>query len=334
MELTITPRILAALKCYVTRWDLCFDDMARDAGVSCASGHDTDEFIPLRPFLRLLELCAERTGDELLGMHFGEQLPHGSLGLFHYIVVNAPTVGAALQVCVNYAQLTVNAGVITFVETDGVGYYTWHFPEELQPRTQYIGFVVSLTISRIRHILQKPWTPRRVDLEMREPAVVEEVRRIVGHSLRFETAPTRIVIDSSDLLSPSAPANKFLFNDITRVAQRQTEALSNKQNLITKITDAINESLPYGKVCEVDVCARLSISVRTLQRDLADRGMTFRQVLDDAKKQRAQHLLTTTTLSLTEISFLLGYAELSAFSRAAKHWFGVPASSVRDGDIK
>ena len=77
------------------------------------------------------------------------------------------------------------------------------------------------------------------------------------------------------------------------------------------------------------VAHALNISIRTLQRELAGAGTSFRAVSDCARKQIALELLHDTDLPLTEAAFRLGFSELSAFSRAAKKWFGRTAGEVR-----
>ena len=51
--------------------------------------------------------------------------------------------------------------------------------------------------------------------------------------------------------------------------------------------------------------------------------------MEDTRMRLARHYLLNTNLSLTAIAFLLGYSELSAFSRAARVWLGDTPSALR-----
>ena len=57
--------------------------------------------------------------------------------------------------------------------------------------------------------------------------------------------------------------------------------------------------------------------------------LTFRAILDDTRKSLVGSHLEDLSLSLTEIAFLLGFSDVSSFSRAFKRWFGTSPSAMR-----
>jgi AraC-like DNA-binding protein len=71
----------------------------------------------------------------------------------------------------------------------------------------------------------------------------------------------------------------------------------------------------------------LGMSERTLQRRLAEEGTSFQRLLDDTRRELAQHYLGQSNISLTDITYLLGFSDQSSFFRAARRWFG---NSPRD----
>ena len=95
-------------------------------------------------------------------------------------------------------------------------------------------------------------------------------------------------------------------------------------NIVERVKGVISKMLPSGKVSDGEVAAKLSMSSRTLQRKLNDRGTTFRSILNEVRKDLAQFYLHDSTTSLMEIAFILGYSEYSSFSRAYKMWTGIP----------
>jgi AraC-like DNA-binding protein len=329
MDYSITAKIIDALRDYIVPRGGDFSALLNTAGITAPASENSDLFIPLQPVLQLFELAAEALDDELFGIHFGQTLPGGSLGLYNFIVLNAPTVREALHACVQNVLLTVNAGEISFIETTGAGFYTWHFADGLTPRDQYVGFVVSLTIQRLRLIVQRPLEPSRIDFEFSAPKRLAEVQALLGHNLDFNTSPTRIVIGAADLDALSINADPYLYNEITSVAATRLRPSMGTPPIIETISNAILKGLPSGRASQAHIGRELAMSPRTLQRILEDKNMTYRDLLDDTRKQMGRQLLTETSLPLTEIAFMLGYSELSVFSRAAKNWFGVAPSALR-----
>lgn len=74
----------------------------------------------------------------------------------------------------------------------------------------------------------------------------------------------------------------------------------------------------------------LNIPSRTLQRRLREKGMSFKELLEDSRKQLAKDYLKNKHLSLTDIAFLLAYSEQSAFTRAFKAWFSRSPKDYRN----
>lgn len=73
----------------------------------------------------------------------------------------------------------------------------------------------------------------------------------------------------------------------------------------------------------------LGVTKRTLQRNLKSQGTVFKDVKETARLNKAKELLGHTDLSVQEISWQVGYSDLSNFNRAFKRWTGVTAPSYR-----
>ena len=71
------------------------------------------------------------------------------------------------------------------------------------------------------------------------------------------------------------------------------------------------------------------MSQRTLQRRLGEANTSFQRLLNKVLKEQADELLKRGNLSQGEIAFLLGYSEVSAFSRAYHGWTGHPPGAVQ-----
>ncbi len=78
-----------------------------------------------------------------------------------------------------------------------------------------------------------------------------------------------------------------------------------------------------------DVARELHMSTRTLQRQLANEGVQFQQLLEAVRHELAKEHLRASVLELNEIAFLLGYQEASSFHRAFHHWEGLPPGQGR-----
>ena len=74
--------------------------------------------------------------------------------------------------------------------------------------------------------------------------------------------------------------------------------------------------------------------MRTMHRQLAKQQQSFKQLLDEIRKQLAGQYLDNSQLSLNEITYLLGFANQANFTRAFKRWHAMPPSSYRQQRLK
>ena len=97
------------------------------------------------------------------------------------------------------------------------------------------------------------------------------------------------------------------------------------ETLQTRVENAATPLLPRGKARAGDVARSLGLSQRTLSRRLAAEGLTFASTLDELRADLARHYLKDIGLSVSEIAWLLGFQDVSAFTRAFKRWNGSAA---------
>lgn len=71
-----------------------------------------------------------------------------------------------------------------------------------------------------------------------------------------------------------------------------------------------------------DLATELHLSTRTLQRRLTAEKVTFQGLLEEARRELAQHYLRHSSLELNETAYLLGYEDSNSFFRAFQKWEG------------
>jgi AraC-like DNA-binding protein len=81
-------------------------------------------------------------------------------------------------------------------------------------------------------------------------------------------------------------------------------------------------SLKGGDVSMKTIAGKLGVSRQTLFRKLKSEGLTFEKVLDELRYKLALHYLSGKKMSVNQTSYLLGFSDPAAFSRAFKRWTG------------
>ena len=139
-----------------------------------------------------------------------------------------------------------------------------------------------------------------------------------------------IELSQTDLSVPIIDADKRLLDVLRGYC---TEVLAKHRNrppsLIETVERLIVDRLSNAEV-RIDIVAKeLAMSSRSLSRALAKLGTSFHAIVETLRKDLAHKYLEQSDLNLKEITFLLGYADISGFNHAFKWWTGKTPSDVR-----
>ncbi|STX19659.1 helix-turn-helix domain-containing protein [Levilactobacillus brevis] len=125
----------------------------------------------------------------------------------------------------------------------------------------------------------------------------------------------------TDLKQPFVSANNTMWAFLQPELDRQKLLIQQDKSLLATVQALLLKEIPSGDFSINDVAGTLNLSKRTLQRQLSAVGTTFNEGVQVARKVLVMPLIKDRTLSLIEISYLLGYADPESFSRAFKKWF-------------
>jgi AraC-like DNA-binding protein len=107
--------------------------------------------------------------------------------------------------------------------------------------------------------------------------------------------------------------------------RRQCEKLIRRMNSQTDLASRVFMLLLQGSSDDVSIgriARELNLGERTLQRKLADLGLTFSEVVGQVRAQRAKSMLQISNMPIGKIAEELGFTECTSFSHAFKRWTG------------
>ncbi len=140
-------------------------------------------------------------------------------------------------------------------------------------------------------------------------------------SLKFKTTDLNI-----PTLKADRTINTYL---LERMNEEKRGIHAEADQLMKQIQRLIEESLPSGIPSIVQVSDYLGTSPRTLKRRLSEKGMTFRDCVQNIQQETSIDLIRNSTRSMAEIAFQTGFSEQSAFNRAFKRWTGKSPADYR-----
>jgi AraC-like DNA-binding protein len=138
-----------------------------------------------------------------------------------------------------------------------------------------------------------------------------------------------IVFTTDDALRPFLTANERLWKFFEPELRRRLDQVDRGSSTTERVRAALLELLPTGSTGISDVARSLAVSTRTLQRRLQDEGTSYQEALTTTRESLANHYLRNETMSVGQISFLLGYENPNSFYRAFHSWTGETPESAR-----
>ena len=147
--------------------------------------------------------------------------------------------------------------------------------------------------------------------------------------VRFDAPQPELVLDRALAEAPLPAASRELAVANDAILADYFRTLDGS-DVVARVKTVIIEHLPSGAPSAESVAKDLFMSARTLNRRLSDMQTSFSETLEAVRRELAEQYINDPSLSLQEISFLLGFSEQSAFSRAYRRWTGQSPSAVRD----
>ncbi|WP_105213247.1 AraC family transcriptional regulator [Pseudoalteromonas sp. T1lg22] len=285
---------------------------------------DPDLMIPYKQVAELFETTAEQLQLPYFGAQLGQRQGLSTLGLIGAYMVQKPTLLQALECAAKYTQrhaqgvnLTLGAPTSDLCELAISLQINQH-----QEYTQLPLVSMSLVQSVLKDMLGNDWRPHHIGFKQQLPlAATLDLEQVFGCPVQGGCRKDSIVFNASALSQqPLAPANL-----LAEIVENQFQGLQLDQQVdyVVLTRHAINMLLPTGDCSKESIAKSLDLHTKKLERLLSEQHTSYRDLLEQVRKDIVQQVLVTQHPDLTNLALNLGYSEFSAFSRSFKNWFGI-----------
>lgn len=286
-------------------------------------------------FLRTCELAARHFNLAHIGVEFGQRMKPAYLGAYGYALLSCRTLSEAAIQFQRFSTLATDLGHNTWEYAEGSPLViTWHSHLAASySANRFISDLIAaswLTMSRLltgRADIGPIW----VAFPYSEPEDPAPYRKFFRSSLRFDAPRLAAAFDSQLFDLPLVNGDPEVHATIRALCERLLQRLvrAREPDWIGACRRAIVRSLPQEVPSMEEVALELAITPVMLRQRLAERSISFQQLVDSLRRDLALAYLADRTLSLVDIALLLGFSEQSAFQRAFKRWTGETPGDYR-----
>lgn len=299
----------------------------RAAGLTEAVSNDPLQRLSTSQVTALYRACVEATHDPYFGLTVGRFIHTSNIHAVGYALMASRSL---LDFCLRlerYFAVVSQAAAVRVERNAREVALRFHHHTNLCAETEDAFAAFLLRFMRL--LYRQDFAPLRVELH--HPCPGEGAEPYVQ---AFGLAPT-FGHDESALVFATATMDDPLSGACTELAQYNDKiaaeylARLDRANVTARVRAAIIKMLSAGDCTRRKAAQDVGMSEAALQLKLAQRGTSFQDLLSETRHELALGYLAQRNLSVTEITFLLGFTDMSNFTRAFKRWTGTSPTSYR-----
>jgi AraC-like DNA-binding protein len=298
------------------------EGLLRQAGLSRRQVSDPDQRIPFRKHALLFELAAEACKDPYFGLKLGARVDVREAGLLGYVALSSLTFGQALKNVVRYHRILTEGFQLSF-EFDQHHAVLAAIPADpWGVGRQAVEFGTSVLVRMCRDLTAQKLIPLRVQFVHPPPRAKARYAAFLKAPVDFEQPRIEVVFPKEVLPVPVKSADHRLLRILEAYCREILGKRAEESDIVFDVREVLIRLLSGGVPTLEQIAAEVNTSVRTLERRLKAKGWTYKQLVDDLRRQLALRYVKDPRLRLSQLGFLLGFSEYAAFVHAFRRWTG------------
>jgi len=289
------------------------------AGLPLEALHDPARLVPLRSLLRFFEDAARALAMDDFGRRVAQHDGLLAVGPFGRAMLSAPTLYAAMQVAVTNVD-EHNTGSTYWLAPEGpVVRFCRRLRIERVEFRQADLFSVELMIQLVQRASGPDWRPDRVELQS-TGADGSVVRGQLDLPDSCEVVTGR---RATSVSVPRALLARAPLRDAVATARGEADRWRGPtppRDFAGSFEHVVESVLGTGRGLLGAAALASGAEVRTLQRHLADAGLTFRDVVHRVRLRKATDLLDRAEIRIIDVAQSVGYSDGAHFTRAFRRW--------------
>ncbi len=281
-----------------------------------------DAFIPVDSLYDLTKQLAKLAGSEDIGLWAGRASFLNQASLLKYLSSICSHFRQWLHMMPSSRETMGGIGETVVVRDDDMLCTEWRPTVPMEVSGRYIAdMMLSMSQCLLNSVCYRPVPVAKVYFSYPEPEDTSVHRQVFTGQLVFDHAFSGLSYPAAAMAWPIIK----VWDEKSPVAENNLLSIIEKgssDGFMRRLRRSIVRALPSGDMTIDTIANELAISRRTLQRRLSDRNEVFATVVQELRSTMAVRLLVDQQIPITEIAFMLGYAETSSFSTAFKGWHG------------
>ena len=299
------------------------------AGLDPKKLKDANARYSVQQMQRLWRTAVDLTGDPMFGIRVAGYWHPTTFHALGYSWMASGSLKEAMERAARYSKVVSDLVQLTFEYVNGA--YKFNIgvlAENYNPVPESVDAAAAVFVHMTRLVYGDEINPILVTLPRKKPTTAKEFSEFFNAPIEYEALDTALFFIDAQIEKSLPTGNVELAHANDKIVKDYLSHLD-RTHVAMQVKSKIVDLLSSGMVTEQDMANALNLSLRSLQRKLREEGTSYKEILEETRRDLATKYIQNSRLSISEISFLLGFSEISNFSRAFKRWNGRAPSEFR-----
>lgn len=299
-------------------------------GIESKLFSDSESYITRAQEMRLIANIQSLLGRGAnAGFELGLQYKLATFGVWGFTLRSSETLSQAMEIALRYIPLSTAYCDLRAIKDDEeftVAFDPTPIPDELQ--TFILLRDMASGINLFQELSYSGFDLKAIRLQANDAIDLSLIEAQCGIKPELNEDYNGIVVKRSDADRVLPGYDRQLFELLEIQCQNRLQRIASDS-----VTGQVREHLlgPMGMGCTLqDMANALLLSPRTLRRRLEQENTSYRELVDDERRQRAEFLLANSSIKIESIALELGFTDAGGFVRAFKRWHGCSPSEYRN----
>ncbi len=303
-----------------------------DVGVGPDELHSPETLVSLGQLLMACRNALRLSRDPSLAFRIGLSIHVSAYGMYGYAILCGADFRKTMSFCVRYHVLAAPLVAFSFTERDRQAIWTiepiFHRLVD-EPLYRFIvEMQMGVHLSLLRDVMGASFTPQEISVTYSQSDEAKQIGALTGCRARFAQAANQFIFDAKWLDETATLGNRTTYAIVLSLCDELLADLALRAGAAGKIRASLLEDIATRPTL-AGAAKQLGTTARTLRRQLALQGTSFRALVDELRAQVAVKYLRETVMTNEDIAAALGFSDAANFRHAFRRWTGSSPSAFK-----
>ena len=335
----LSPRAqLLSPMIYMSILDLCLEErgidtrkMLEKVGVDQRLLNQAEAKVASEKMAHFAVMAENAIPDPDFWFSYGEKLTIATHGTLGHALMACQNLGQVLGFFTRYYHIQIPTLNIQRMDDEHFVILSFARDDVLAKVMRFgVEVIYSALYTNLKILLNQISFPVTFCFDSPEPNLktLASYHKHLGADLQFACEIPQIKVAKSYLKHPIVFSNPLMQRYYAEQCELQLKKLLEPQDTVTTVMRLLKVTPGYFPSM-AQVASQMNISERTLRRKLEQQTTSYREILDEVKKEQVLDLLKNAQVSIEHIASLMDYSDQANFRRAFKKWTGYSPAEYR-----